>query len=236
MPAGFAAIGSGLDQVSRHGSAGSSSGAIRAAARRDRRRVDTRRQRADRHGDAGRAHRCQGVASRHRLRVLGVALPRLLLIGPRHSSPRRSFVRHGLRRGSTRRRPGAAHRLRQRGTRLSLERIFPLARSVPARRRGQHTLAPLDQGPAPPQALRRRYRPHLRTPIAIPLDTRLESIPGGRTRPGWSGMRTARDTCRAVARIQRLRPLRHPFTASTSSPSRKSAPTDLAPLAIAARL
>ncbi|GLR95747.1 two-component sensor histidine kinase [Bradyrhizobium liaoningense] len=232
VPAEFAAIGGGLDQISqaRLGWQLLEDDPRKPAARL--KRVDT---------DAGNVQVITATQGRltgakalfmTSLAFLGIALPGLLLMGTATFIATPMIVRSTFRGLDSAADEARRIDIHQRGARLPVERIplevLPLVTAI------NDALARLDQG----YTRHRRFVPdaahELRTPIAI-LNTRLESLA-----PGPDKTRLLEDSARLATLadqlldIQRLDHCCHPFTSVNLAAVAQSVAADLAPLAIAA--
>ncbi|MCK1653709.1 HAMP domain-containing histidine kinase [Bradyrhizobium sp. 149] len=232
VPAEFAAIGNGLDQISqaRLGWQLFEDDPRKPPARL--KRVDT---------DAGNVQIITATQGRFTgakalvmtsLALLGIALPGLLLMGTATFIATPMIVRRAFRGIDTTADQARRIDIHQRGARLSLDRIplevVPLVAAI------NDALARLDQGYARHKRFVADAAHELRTPIAI-LNTRLESLP-----PGPDKTRLLEDAARLATLaeqlldIQRLDRCGHPFTRVDLVAIAQSAAADLAPLAIAA--
>lgn len=232
VPAEFAAIGAGLDQISqaRLGWQMFEDDPRKPAARL--KRVDT---------DAGNVQvitATQGQLTGAKallttsLAFLGIALPGLLLMGTATFIATPMIVQRAFRGLDTTADEARRIDIHQRGARLSVERIplevVPLVTAV------NDALARLDQGYARHRRFVADAAHELRTPIAI-LNTRLESLA-----PGPDKTRLLEDAARLATLaeqlldIQRLDRCGHPFTRVNLAAVAQSVAADLAPLAIAA--
>jgi signal transduction histidine kinase len=232
VPVEFAAIGSGLDQISqaRLGWQLFEDDPRKPPARL--KRVDT---------DAGNVQVITATQGRltgakalfmTSLALLGIALPGLLLMGTATFIATPMIVRRAFKGLDTTADQARRIDIHQRGARLSLDRIplevVPLVTAV------NDALARLDQGYARHKRFVADAAHELRTPIAI-LNTRLESLPGGpdKTRLLEDAARLA-TLAEQLLDIQRLDRCGHPFTRVDLVAIAQSAAADLAPLAIAA--
>jgi signal transduction histidine kinase len=232
VPAEFAAIGGGLDQISqaRLGWQLFEDDPRKPAARL--KRVDT---------DAGNVQVITATQGRltgakalfmTSLAFLGIALPGLLLMGTATFIATPMIVQRAFRGLDTTADQARRIDIHQRGARLSVERIplevVPLVNAV------NDALARLDQGYARHKRFVADAAHELRTPIAI-LNTRLESLA-----PGPDKTRLLEDSARLATLaeqlldIQRLDRCGHPFARIDLVQVAQSAAADLAPLAIAA--
>ncbi|TPQ30540.1 sensor histidine kinase [Bradyrhizobium guangdongense] len=232
VPAEFAAIGGGLDQISqaRLGWQLFEDDPRKPAARL--KRVDT---------DAGNVQIITATQGRltgakalvmTSLAFLGIALPGLLLMGTATFIATPMIVRRAFRGLDTTADQARRIDIHQRGARLSVEQIplevVPLVTAV------NDALTRLDQGYARHKRFVADAAHELRTPIAI-LNTRLESLA-----PGPDKIRLQEDTARLATLaeqlldIQRLDRCGHPFARFDLVQLAQSAAADLAPLAIAA--
>ncbi|WFU37718.1 HAMP domain-containing sensor histidine kinase [Bradyrhizobium sp. CB82] len=232
VPAEFAAIGSGLDQISqaRLGWQLFEDDPRKPAARL--KRIDT---------DAGNVQVITATQGRltgakallmTSLAFLGIALPGLLLMGTATFIATPMIVRRAFKGLDTTADQARRIDIHQRGARLSVERIplevVPLVTAV------NEALARLDQGYARHKRFVADAAHELRTPIAI-LNTRLESLA-----PGPEKIRLIEDAARLATLaeqlldIQRLDRCSHPFTGVDLVRVAQGVAADLAPLAIAA--
>lgn len=232
VPAEFAAIGNGLDQISqaRLGWQMFEDDPRKPAARL--KRVDT---------DAGNVQVITATQGRltgakalfmTSLAFLGIALPGLLLMGTATFIATPMIVRRAFRGLDTAADEARRIDIHQRGARLPVERIplevVPLVTAI------NDALARLDQGYARHKRFVADAAHELRTPIAI-LNTRLESLS-----PGPDKTRLLEDAARLgtlaeqLLDIQRLDRCGHPFTRLNLVAVAQSVAADLAPLAIAA--
>ncbi|MDH2342186.1 HAMP domain-containing sensor histidine kinase [Bradyrhizobium sp. SSUT77] len=232
VPVEFAAIGSGLDQISqaRLGWQLFEDDPRKSPARL--KRVDT---------DAGNVQIITATQGRltgakalfmTSLALLGIALPGLLLMGTATFIATPMIVQRAFKGLDTTADQARRIDIHQRGARLSLARIplevVPLVTAV------NDALARLDQGYARHKRFVADAAHELRTPIAI-LNTRLESLP-----PGPDKTRLLEDSARLATLaeqlldIQRLDRCGHPFSRVDLVAIAQSAAADLAPLAIAA--
>ncbi|MDA9398312.1 sensor histidine kinase [Bradyrhizobium sp. CCBAU 45389] len=232
VPAEFAAIGSGLDQISqaRLGWQLFEDDPRKPAARL--KRVDT---------DAGNVQIITATQGRltgakalftTSLAFLGIALPGLLLMGTATFIATPMIVQRAFRGLDTAANEARRIDIHQRGARLPVERIplevVPLVTAI------NDALARLDQGYARHKRFVADAAHELRTPIAI-LNTRLESLS-----PGPDKTRLLEDAARLATLaeqlldIQRLDRCGHPFTRVNLAAVAQSVAADLAPLAIAA--
>ena len=233
VPAEFAAIGNGLDQISqaRLGWQMFEDDPRKPAARL--KRVDT---------DAGNVQIITATQGRltgtkalfmTSLAFLGIALPGLLLMGTATFIATPMIVQRAFRGLDTTADEARRIDIHQRGARLSVERIplevVPLVSAV------NDALARLDQGYARHKRFVADAAHELRTPIAI-LNTRLESLAAGpdKTRLLEDAARLA-TLAEQLLDIQRLDRCGHPFTNVNLVAVAQSVAADLAPLAIAAR-
>ncbi|MCW2078447.1 UNVERIFIED_ORG: signal transduction histidine kinase [Bradyrhizobium japonicum] len=231
VPAEFAAIGGGLDQISqaRLGWQLFEDDPRKPAARL--KRVDT---------EAGNVQVITATQGRltgakalvmTSLAFLGIALPGLLLMGTATFIATPMIVRRAFRGLDTTADQARRIDIHQRGARLSVERIplevVPLVTAV------NDALARLDQGYARHKRFVADAAHELRTPIAI-LNTRLESLA-----PGPDKTRLLEDAARLATLaeqlldIQRLDRCGHPFARVDLVRVARGAAADLAPLAIA---
>ena len=231
VPAEFAAIGGGLDQISqaRLGWQLFEDDPRKPAARL--KRVDT---------EAGNVQVITATQGRltgakalvmTSLAFLGIALPGLLLMGTATFIATPMIVRRAFRGLDTTADQARRIDIHQRGARLSVERIplevVPLVTAV------NDALARLDQGYARHKRFVADAAHELRTPIAI-LNTRLESLA-----PGPDKTRLLEDAARLATLaeqlldIQRLDRCGHPFARVDLVRVAQGAAADLAPLAIA---
>ncbi|MGY3392859.1 signal transduction histidine kinase [Bradyrhizobium sp. USDA 3311] len=231
VPAEFAAIGGGLDQISqaRLGWQLFEDDPLKPAARL--KRVDT---------EAGNVQVITATQGRltgakalvmTSLAFLGIALPGLLLMGTATFIATPMIVRRAFRGLDTTADQARRIDIHQRGARLSVERIplevVPLVTAV------NDALARLDQGYARHKRFVADAAHELRTPIAI-LNTRLESLA-----PGPDKTRLLEDAARLATLaeqlldIQRLDRCGHPFARVDLVRVAQGAAADLAPLAIA---
>ncbi|OKO78533.1 HAMP domain-containing sensor histidine kinase [Bradyrhizobium sp. AS23.2] len=232
VPSEFAAIGSGLDQISqaRLGWQLFEDDPRKPAARL--KRVDT---------DAGNVQVITATQGRltgakalfmTSIALLGIALPGLLLMGTATFIATPMIVRRAFRGLNTTADQARRIDIHQRGARLSLDKIplevVPLVTAV------NDALARLDQGYARHKRFVADAAHELRTPIAI-LNTRLESLPSGpdKTRLLEDSARLA-TLAEQLLDIQRLDRCGHPFTRVNVVSIAQSVAADLAPLAIAA--
>ncbi|WP_375314459.1 HAMP domain-containing sensor histidine kinase [Bradyrhizobium sp. A5] len=232
VPAEFAAIGGGLDQISqaRLGWQLFEDDPRKPAARL--KRVDT---------EAGNVQIITATQGRltgtkalvmTSLAFLGIALPGLLLMGTATFIATPMIVQRAFRGLDTTADQARRIDIQQRGARLSVDRIplevVPLVTAV------NDALARLDQGYARHKRFVADAAHELRTPIAI-LNTRLESLA-----PGPDKTRLLEDSARLATLaeqlldIQRLDRCGHPFTRVDLVRIAQGAAADLAPLAIAA--
>jgi len=232
VPAEFAAIGSGLDQISqaRLGWQMFEDDPRKPAARL--KRVDT---------DAGNVQIVTATQGRltgakalftTSLAFLGIALPGLLLMGTATFIATPMIVRRAFRGLDSAADEARRIDIHQRGTRLPVERIplevMPLVTAI------NDALARLDQGYARHRRFVADAAHELRTPIAI-LNTRLESLS-----PGPDKSRLLEDAARLATLaeqlldIQRLDRCGHPFTRVNLAAVAQGVAADLAPLAISA--
>jgi signal transduction histidine kinase len=232
VPAEFAAIGGGLDQISqaRLGWQMFEDDPRKPAARL--KRVDT---------DAGNVQVITATQGRltgtkalfmTSLAFLGIALPSLLLMGTATFIATPMIVQRAFRGLDTTADEARRIDIHQRGARLSVERIplevVPLVTAI------NEALARLDQGYARHKRFVADAAHELRTPIAI-LNTRLDSLA-----PGPDKTRLLEDSARLATLaeqlldIQRLDRCGHPFTNVNLAAVAQSVAADLAPLAIAA--
>ena len=232
VPAEFAAIGGGLDQISqaRLGWQLFEDDPRKPAARL--KRVDT---------DAGNVQVITATQGRltgtkalfmTSLAFLGIALPGLLVMATATLIATPMIVRRAFRGLDTTADQARRIDIHQRGARLSLESIplevVPLVNAV------NDALARLDQGYARHKRFVADAAHELRTPIAI-LNTRLESLPSGpdKTRLLEDSARLA-TLAEQLLDIQRLDRCAHPFARIDLVAIAQSAAADLAPPAIAA--
>lgn len=232
VPAEFAAIGSGLDQISqaRLGWQMFEDDPSKPAARL--KRVDT---------DAGNVQIITATQGRltgakallmTSLAFLGIALPGLLVMGTATLIATPMIVQRAFRGLDATADQARRIDIHQRGARLSVEEIplevVPLVAAV------NDALARLDQGYARHKRFVADAAHELRTPIAI-LNTRLESLPSGpdKTRLLEDAARLA-TLAEQLLDIQRLDRCGHPFTRVDLVAMAQNAAADLAPLAIAA--
>ncbi|WP_234684017.1 sensor histidine kinase [Bradyrhizobium monzae] len=232
VPAEFAAIGGGLDQISqaRLGWQMFEDDPRKPAARL--KRVDT---------DAGNVQIITATQGRMTgakallmtsLAFLGIALPGLLVMGTATFVATPMIVRRAFRGLDTTADQARRIDIHQRGARLSVERIplevVPLVTAI------NDALARLDQGYARHKRFVADAAHELRTPIAI-LNTRLESLPSGpdKTRLLEDAARLA-TLAEQLLDIQRLDRCGHPLARVDLVAMAQSAAADLAPLAIAA--
>jgi signal transduction histidine kinase len=232
VPAEFAAIGGGLDQISqaRLGWQMFEDDPRKPAARL--KRVDT---------DAGNVQIITATQGRltgakallmTSLAFLGIALPGLLVMGTATFIATPMIVQRAFRGLDTTADQARRIDIHQRGARLSVEKIplevVPLVAAV------NDALARLDQGYARHKRFVADAAHELRTPIAI-LNTRLESLPSGpdKTRLMEDAARLA-TLAEQLLDIQRLDRCSHPFTRVDLVGIAQNAAADLAPLAIAA--
>ena len=232
VPAEFAAIGGGLDQISqaRLGWQMFEDDPRKPAARL--KRVDT---------DAGNVQIITATQGRltgakallmTSLAFLGIALPGLLVMGTATFIATPMIVQRAFRGLDTTADQARRIDIHQRGARLSVEKIplevVPLVAAV------NDALARLDQGYARHKRFVADAAHELRTPIAI-LNTRLESLPSGpdKTRLLEDAARLA-TLAEQLLDIQRLDRCGHPFTRVDLVGIAQNAAADLAPLAIAA--
>ena len=232
VPAEFAAIGGGLDQISqaRLGWQMLEDDPRKPAARL--KRVDT---------DAGNVQIITATQGRMTgakallmtsLAFLGIALPGLLVMGTATFVATPMIVQRAFRGLDTTAEQARRIDIHQRGARLSVERIplevVPLVTAI------NDALARLDQGYIRHKRFVADAAHELRTPIAI-LNTRLESLPSGPDKT-----RLLEDVARLstlaeqLLDIQRLDRSGNPFTRVDLVAIAQSAAADLAPLAIAA--
>jgi signal transduction histidine kinase len=232
VPAEFAAIGGGLDQISqaRLGWQMFEDDPRKPAARL--KRVDT---------DAGNVQiitATQGRLSGGKallmtsLAFLGIALPGLLVMGTATFIATPMIVRRAFRGVDATADQARRIDIHQRGARLSVEQVplevVPLVTAV------NDALARLDQGYIRHKRFVADAAHELRTPIAI-LNTRLESLA-----PGPDKTRLLEDAARLATLaeqlldIQRLDRCGSPFARVDLVAIAQSAAADLAPLAIAA--
>ncbi|WP_063683270.1 sensor histidine kinase [Bradyrhizobium stylosanthis] len=232
VPAEFAAIGNGLDQISqaRLGWQMFEDDPRKPAARL--KRVDT---------PAGNVQVITATQGRltgakalfmTSLAFLGIALPGLLLMGTATFIATPMIVQRAFRGLDTAADEARRIDIHQRGARLPVERIplevVPLVSAI------NDALARLDQGYARHKRFVADAAHELRTPIAI-LNTRLESLS-----PGPDKTRLLEDAARLATLaeqlldIQRLDRCGHPFTRLNLVAVAQSVAADLAPLAIAA--
>ena len=232
VPAEFAAIGGGLDQISqaRLGWQMLEDDPRKPAARL--KRVDT---------DAGNVQIITATQGRMTgakallmtsLAFLGIALPGLLVMGTATFVATPMIVQRAFRGLDTTAEQARRIDIHQRGARLSVERIplevVPLVTAI------NDALARLDQGYIRHKRFVADAAHELRTPIAI-LNTRLESLPSGpdKTRLLEDVARLA-TLAEQLLDIQRLDRSGNPFTRVDLVAIAQSAAADLAPLAIAA--
>ncbi|WP_426418348.1 sensor histidine kinase [Bradyrhizobium genosp. A] len=232
VPAGFAAIGGGLDQISqaRLGWQMFEDDPRKPAARL--KRVDT---------DAGNVQIITATQGRltgakalfmTSLAFLGIVLPGLLVMGTATFIATPIIVQRAFRGLDATADQARRIDIHQRGARLSVENVplevVPLVTAV------NDALARLDQGYARHKRFVADAAHELRTPIAI-LNTRLESLPSGpdKTRLLEDAARLA-TLAEQLLDIQRLDRCGHPFTRVDLVAMAQSAAADLAPLAIAA--
>ncbi|MET4800638.1 HAMP domain-containing sensor histidine kinase [Bradyrhizobium sp. LB11.1] len=232
VPAEFAAIGDGLDQISqaRLGWQMFEDDPRKPAARL--KRVET---------DAGNVQIITATQGRltggkallmTSLAFLGIALPGLLVMGTATFIATPMIVQRAFRGLDTTADQARRIDIHQRGARLSVERIplevVPLVTAV------NDALARLDQGYARHKRFVADAAHELRTPIAI-LNTRLESLPSGpdKTRLLEDAARLA-TLAEQLLDIQRLDRCGHPLARVDLVAMAQSAAADLAPLAIAA--
>ncbi|MBR0817733.1 HAMP domain-containing sensor histidine kinase [Bradyrhizobium liaoningense] len=232
VPAEFAAIGNGLDQISqaRLGWQMFEDDPRKPAARL--KRVDT---------DAGNVQIITATQGRltgakalfmTSLAFLGIALPGLLLMGTATFIATPMIVQRAFRGLDTTADEARRIDIHQRGARLSVAKIplevVPLVTAI------NDALARLDQGYARHKRFVADAAHELRTPIAI-LNTRLESLPSGpdKTRLLEDSARLA-TLAEQLLDIQRLDRCGNPFTRVDLVGIAQSAVADLAPLAIAA--
>ncbi|WP_027529785.1 HAMP domain-containing sensor histidine kinase [Bradyrhizobium sp. WSM3983] len=232
VPAEFAAIGGGLDQISqaRLGWQMFEDDPRKPAARL--KRVDT---------DAGNVQIITATQGRvtgakalfmTSLAFLGIALPGLLVMGTATFIATPIIVQRAFRGLDATANQARRIDIHQRGARLSVENIplevVPLVAAI------NDALARLDQGYARHKRFVADAAHELRTPIAI-LNTRLESLPSGpdKTRLLEDAARLA-TLAEQLLDIQRLDRCGHPFTRVDLVAMAQSAAADLAPLAIAA--
>lgn len=232
VPAEFAAIGGGLDQISqaRLGWQMFEDDPRKPAARL--KRVDT---------DAGNMQIITATQGRltgakallmTSLAFLGIALPGLLVMGTATFIATPMIVQRAFRGLDATADQARRIDIHQRGARLSVEKIplevVPLVTAV------NDALARLDQGYARHKRFVADAAHELRTPIAI-LNTRLESLPSGpdKTRLLEDAARLA-TLAEQLLDIQRLDRCGHPFSRVDLVAIAQSAAADLAPLAIAA--
>ena len=232
VPAEFAAIGGGLDQISqaRLGWQMFEDDPRKPAARL--KRVDT---------DAGNVQIITATQGRltgakallmTSLAFLGIALPGLLVMGTATFIATPMIVRRAFKGLDATADQARRIDIHQRGARLSVEKVplevVPLVTAV------NDALARLDQGYARHKRFVADAAHELRTPIAI-LNTRLESLPSGpdRTRLLEDAARLA-TLAEQLLDIQRLDRCGHPFTRVDLVAMAQTAAADLAPLAIAA--
>ncbi|WP_407189655.1 sensor histidine kinase [Bradyrhizobium centrosematis] len=232
VPAEFAAIGSGLDQISqaRLGWQMFEDDPRKPAARM--KRVDT---------DAGNVQVITATQGRltgakalftTSLAFLGIALPGLLLMGTATFIATPMIVRRAFRGLDSAADEARRIDIHQRGARLPVEgiplEVMPLVTAI------NDALARLDQGYARHKRFVADAAHELRTPIAI-LNTRLESLS-----PGPDKARLLEDAARLATLaeqlldIQRLDRCGHPFARVNLAAVAQSVAADLAPLAIAA--
>ncbi|QOZ09418.1 HAMP domain-containing sensor histidine kinase [Bradyrhizobium sp. CCBAU 51765] len=232
VPAEFAAIGGGLDQISqaRLGWQLLEDDPRKPAARL--KRVDT---------DAGNVQVVTATQGRltgakalftTSLAFLGIALPGLLLMGTATFIATPMILRSTFRGLDSAADEARRIDIHQRGARLPVERIpleaLPLVTAI------NDALARLDQGYTRHRRFVADAAHELRTPIAI-LNTRLESLA-----PGPDKTRLLEDSARLATLadqlldIQRLDHCCHPFTSVNLAAVAQSVAADLAPLAIAA--
>lgn len=232
VPAEFAAIGGGLDQISqaRLGWQLFEDDPRKPPARL--KRVDTEV------GNVQIITATQGRLTGAKallmtsLAFLGIALPGLLLMGTATFIATPMIVQRAFRGLDTTADQARRIDIHQRGARLSVDRIplevVPLVAAV------NDALARLDQGYARHKRFVADAAHELRTPIAI-LNTRLESLA-----PGPDKTRLLEDSARLstlaeqLLDIQRLDRCDHPFTRVDLVQIAQGAAADLAPLAIAA--
>ncbi|MGY3550465.1 signal transduction histidine kinase [Bradyrhizobium sp. USDA 4472] len=232
VPAEFAAIGGGLDQISqaRLGWQMLEDDPRKPAARL--KRVDT---------DAGNVQIITATQGRMTgakallmtsLAFLGIALPGLLVMGTATFVATPMIVQRAFRGLDTTAEQARRIDIHQRGARLPVERIplevVPLVTAI------NDALARLDQGYIRHERFVADAAHELRTPIAI-LNTRLESLPSGpdKTRLLEDAARLA-TLAEQLLDIQRLDRSGNPFTRVDLVAIAQSAAADLAPLAIAA--
>ncbi|MCG2628441.1 HAMP domain-containing histidine kinase [Bradyrhizobium sp. WYCCWR 13023] len=232
VPAEFAAIGNGLDQISqaRLGWQMFEDDPRKPAARL--KRVNT---------DAGNVQIITATQGRltgakallmTSLAFLGIALPGLLVMGTATFIATPMIVQRAFRGLDATADQARRIDIHQRGARLSVERIplevVPLVTAV------NDALARLDQGYIRHKRFVADAAHELRTPIAI-LNTRLESLPSGpdKTRLLEDAARLA-TLAEQLLDIQRLDRCGHPFTRVDLVAIAQSAAAELAPLAIAA--
>ncbi|SFI68906.1 HAMP domain-containing sensor histidine kinase [Bradyrhizobium sp. Gha] len=232
VPAEFAAIGGGLDQISqaRLGWQMFEDDPRKPAARL--KRVDT---------NAGNVQIITATQGRMTgakallmtsLAFLGIALPGLLVMGTATFVATPMIVQRAFRGLDTTAEQARRIDIHQRGARLSVERIplevVPLVTAI------NDALARLDQGYIRHKRFVADAAHELRTPIAI-LNTRLESLPSGpdKTRLLEDAARLA-TLAEQLLDIQRLDRCGHPFRRVDLVAIAQSAAADLAPLAIAA--
>jgi signal transduction histidine kinase len=232
VPAEFAAIGGGLDQISqaRLGWQLFEDDPRKPAARL--KRVDT---------EAGNVQVITATQGRltganalvvTSLAFLGIALPGLLLMGTATFIATPMIVQRAFKGLDTTADQARRIDIHQRGARLSVDRIplevVPLVTAV------NDALARLDRGYARHKRFVADAAHELRTPIAI-LNTRLESLA-----PGPDKTRLLEDAARLATLaeqlldIQRLDRCGHPFMRVDLVALAQGAAADLAPLAIAA--
>lgn len=232
VPAEFAAIGGGLDQISqaRLGWQLLEDDPRKPAARL--KRVDT---------DAGNVQVVTATQGRltgakalftTSLAFLGIALPGLLLMGTATFIATPMILRSTFRGLDSAADEARRIDIHQRGARLPVKRIpleaLPLVTAI------NEALARLDQGYTRHRRFVADAAHELRTPIAI-LNTRLESLA-----PGPDKTRLLEDSARLATLadqlldIQRLDHCCHPFTSVNLATIAQSVAADLAPLAIAA--
>ena len=232
VPAEFAAIGGGLDQISqaRLGWQMFADDPRKPAARM--KRVDT---------DAGNVQIITATQGRltggkallmTSLALLGIALPGLLVMGTATLIATPMIVRRAFRGVDATADQARRIDMHQRGARLSVEQVplevVPLVTAV------NDALARLDQGYIRHKRFVADAAHELRTPIAI-LNTRLESLA-----PGPDKTRLLEDAARLATLaeqlldIQRLDRCGHPFTRVNLAAVAQGVAADLAPLAISA--
>lgn len=232
VPAEFAAIGGGLDQISqaRLGWQLLEDDPRKPAARL--KRVDT---------DAGNVQVVTATQGRltgakalftTSLAFLGIALPGLLLMGTATFIATPVILRSTFRGLDSAADEARRIDIHQRGARLPVKRIpleaLPLVSAI------NEALARLDQGYTRHRRFVADAAHELRTPIAI-LNTRLESLA-----PGPDKTRLLEDSARLATLadqlldIQRLDHCCHPFASVNLATIAQSVAADLAPLAIAA--